>query len=216
MKVSVSELKKRSYAGDSEREESLFFEPDIIPLIPKFIAGEEERYKGAARGTAYHKLMECLDYHRVSSEKKIKEQLEKLLEAQKMERAEAESILPEDILLFAESPIGQRMAAASLLGNLFREQPFVISNPASALNPAWPGEETVLVQGIIDAYFLEEDAIVLVDYKTDKVSANEEQRLADLYHIQLEGYAEALERMTGKKVKEKYIYSFTLGRAIEV
>lgn len=216
VKVSVSELKKRSYAGDSEREESLFFEPDIIPLIPKFIAGEEERYKGAARGTAYHKLMECLDYHRVSSEKEIKEQLEKLLEAQKMERAEAESILPEDILLFAESPIGQRMAAASLLGNLFREQPFVISNPASALNPAWPGEETVLVQGIIDAYFLEEDAIVLVDYKTDKVSANEEQRLADLYHIQLEGYAEALERMTGKKVKEKYIYSFTLGRAIEV
>lgn len=214
VKVSVSELKKRSYADDSDREESLFYEPDIIPLIPRFIAGEEESYQGAARGTAYHKLMECLDYHRVSSEKEIKEQLETLLEAQKMEKAEAECISVQDILVFAGSTLGQRMAEASLWGRLFREQPFVISNPASALNPAWTGEETVLVQGIIDAYFLENDAIVLVDYKTDKVSVNEEQRLVDLYHVQLEDYAEALERMTGKKVKEKYIYSFTLGKAI--
>ena len=80
----------------------------------------------------------------------------------------------------------------------------------------WNGEETVLVQGIIDAYFVENDEIVLVDYKTDKVRKGEEQHLIDHYHTQLEDYAQALERMLQKKVKEIYIYSFTLGKMIPV
>ena len=72
----------------------------------------------------------------------------------------------------------------------------------------------MLVQGIIDAYFMEEDEIVLVDYKTDRVKRGQEQKLIDLYHVQLEDYARALERMTGKRVKEKIIYSFTLQKEI--
>ena len=72
----------------------------------------------------------------------------------------------------------------------------------------------MLVQGIIDAYFLEGDEIVLVDYKTDRVRRGEEQKLVDLYHTQLEDYAQALHRMTGRRVKEKYIYSFTLKKEI--
>ena len=60
------------------------------------------------------------------------------------------------------------------------------------------------MQGIIDAYFLEGDEIVLVDYKTDRVRRGEEQKLVDLYHTQLEDYAQALHRMTGRRVKEKY------------
>ena len=87
---------------------------------------------------------------------------------------------------------------------------------AAELNQGWPKEEPVLVQGIIDAYFLEEEEIVLVDYKTDKVRPGEEKRLIELYHIQLEDYARALERLLNKKVKETYIYSFTLGKAIEL
>ena len=74
--------------------------------------------------------------------------------------------------------------------------------------------EKILMQGIIDAYFIEDDEIVLVDYKTDKVSPGGEQHLIDLYHIQLEDYAAALERMLQKKVKETFIYSFTLRKMI--
>ena len=80
----------------------------------------------------------------------------------------------------------------------------------------WNGEETVLVQGIIDAYFIEDEEIVLVDYKTDRVRKGEEQHLIDLYHTQLEDYAQALERMLQKKVNETYIYSFALGKMIPV
>ena len=70
------------------------------------------------------------------------------------------------------------------------------------------------MQGIIDAYFVEDGEIVLVDYKTDRVRRGQEQKLIDLYHVQLEDYAQALERMTGKKVKEKIIYYFTLQKEI--
>ena len=66
----------------------------------------------------------------------------------------------------------------------------------------------------MDAYFVEDGEIVLVDYKTDRVRRGQEQKLIDLYHVQLEDYAQALERMTGKKVKEKIIYSFTLQKEI--
>ena len=74
----------------------------------------------------------------------------------------------------------------------------------------------VLVQGMIDAYFIEDEEMVLVDYKTDFVRRGEEQKLIDRYHVQLEDYAQALERMTGRKVKERYIYSFTFGEAFSL
>ena len=79
------------------------------------------------------------------------------------------------------------------------------------------GEYHLTVLGVVarpDGTFIEDDEIVLVDYKTDKVSPGGEQHLIDLYHIQLEDYAAALERMLQKKVKETFIYSFTLRKMI--
>jgi len=82
------------------------------------------------------------------------------------------------------------------------------------IDTSWKGTETVLVQGIIDAYFIENNELVLVDYKTDRVCRGEEQKLKELYHSQLEDYSAALERMLNRNVKEKYIYSFSLGKAL--
>ena len=92
----------------------------------------------------------------------------------------------------------------------------MLLRPASDLNRQWTDEEDVLIQGIIDAYFEEEKDLVLVDYKTDHIRFGEESRLVDLYKVQLEDYAEALERMTGKKVREKIIYSFAVHKEILV
>ena len=97
--------------------------------------------------------------------------------------------------------------------HLYREQPFVMQRSASMLDDGWKNE-TVLVQGIIDAYFEEPDGLVVLDYKTDKVRRKEE--LAERYQEQLRYYAKALEQMTGKKVKEKIIYSFTLKEVIYI
>ena len=218
VKVSVSDLKKRSWHDESELEENISVsaeeqvEEQEAP-VPAFMTEKQEEYKGAARGTAYHRLMECLDYAEVESEEQIEVQLKRLLESQKMTEQEAECIRIRDIKKFVDSELGQRMKKAVVKKQLYREQPFVIRRSASLLDDSWK-DETILVQGIIDAYFTEDGEIVLVDYKTDRVRKGQEQKLVDLYHVQLEDYAQALERMTGMKVKEKIIYSFTLQKAI--
>ncbi len=218
VKVSVSDLKKRSWHDESEPEVNIIVsaeqqtEEQEAP-VPAFMAEKQEEYKGAARGTAYHRMMECLDYAEVDGEEQIRQQMKRLLESQKMTEQEADCICIRDIKRFADSELGQRMKKAAAEKKLYREQPFVIQRSASLLADTWK-DETVLVQGIIDAYFVEAGEIVLVDYKTDRVRKGQEQKLADLYHVQLEDYAQALERMTGMKVKEKIIYSFTLQKEI--
>ena len=97
---------------------------------------------------------------------------------------------------------------------LFREQPFVMQVPARELDISLPDSETVLVQGIIDAFFLEGDDIILLDYKTDR--AVTEKDLADRYRVQLDYYARALEKIFHRKVTEKLIYSFSLSRVIRL
>ena len=217
VKVTVSDLKKKSYHEDEEIEEAVYFEPDIVPLVPRFIEEKteaEEEFTGAARGTAYHRVMECLEYGKTDTSQNLKEQIEELVQNQKLYEVEAKCVRVSDIRGFVECDLGQRMKAAALKGRLFREQPFVISRSAAEIDESWDESERVLVQGIIDAYFLEDEEIVLVDYKTDYVRRGEEKKLIERYHTQLEDYGQALERMTGRRVKEKYIYSFALKKAI--
>ncbi|MEE8826002.1 MAG: helicase-exonuclease AddAB subunit AddA [Eubacteriales bacterium] len=142
----------------------------------------------------------------------ILEQLGKLEKSGKISAEEAGLVDLRRVASMAASPMGRRMAEAERRGDLYREQPFVLGVAASEIRSEWPDDEMIFVQGIIDAFFYEEDGIVLLDYKTDRVRNPEE--LADRYRVQLTQYREALERVTGKDVKETYIWSFRLGRAI--
>ena len=104
------------------------------------------------------------------------------------------------------------MDAADQEGLLFREQPFVMGCSADRVGEGLPKEETVMIQGIIDAFFIEDGKIVLVDYKTDRVDTADELKMR--YSTQLELYAEALGNAYEVPVKEKIIYSTALGRQI--
>ena len=73
-----------------------------------------------------------------------------------------------------------------------------------------------MIQGVIDAYFPAEQGLVLVDYKTDRAESRDGRDLAEKYRVQLRYYREALERLTGRKVREVWLYSFSLGKALEV
>ena len=86
--------------------------------------------------------------------------------------------------------------------------------PANRLDENCPDTEQVLIQGIIDIFFEEEGKIVVADYKTDAVNTPEE--LIRRYKVQLDYYQEALEKLTGKEVSEKIIYSFALGKEIVI
>lgn len=210
-KLSVSELKKQIFA-DEEGEE-LFHEEEVIPLLPKFLQ-EDSELTGASRGTAYHKLLELLDFGKEYDEETLKAEILALQSNGYFTKEMASCIRVKDILQFLQSNIGRRMQKAKRAGTLVAEQPFVLGVDAKTIYPEIDSKEVILVQGIIDVYFEEEDGLVVLDYKTDRVNSAEE--LTSRYRAQLAYYAEALERLTGKPVKEKKIYSFALHKEIEV
>ena len=236
-KVSVSEIKMAHMEMGDESGLTPFEEADVVPLIPAFMQeeagaggpadgdvtgseGEAGRADGslggAARGTVYHTLLSRLDLtdEAVTTGEGLARQLKECVAKGFLTENEAAVIIPRQILTLLQSPIGHRLIAAAKRSQIRREQPFTMSVPASAIRPEWPEDETVLIQGIIDVWFEEDGRLIVLDYKTDKVSADED--LIDRYRVQLDLYAEALKRSTGKTVAGKYLYSFSLGRCIDV
>ena len=239
VKTTVSELKKKAMLDLPNRSidgrepgasgavsgveaaftKMLFEEPEIVPYIPSFIE-KEEKMSGADRGSAYHKVMELMDFQAVmeagesgqSRKEEITRQLDKFAETELLEERWRKSVSPSRLLPFFENSLARRMCRADEKGRLFREQPFVLGLEASRLGEQFPDSEQVLIQGIIDVFFEEDGKIVVADYKTDSVKTPEE--LIQRYRVQLDYYAEALYRLTGKEVIQKIIYSFALDREI--
>lgn len=250
-KYSVSELKHRAMRErfEAEQEETVpaFLEEPVTPTIPLFIQREESveqetPNRGALRGTAVHRVMECYDF---ASEKSVHEQMEAMEKEEKI-TADMSALVKEQIVAdFVSSETGRRMALAQRGGALYREKPFVMgfteeelenygfgvgSNTDSCENiyektdsdqekeeqkKVRHEEDLTLIQGIIDVFWIEKDGIVLLDYKTDRVQQAKE--LIDRYETQLKLYADALERVFGArklKVKEILIYSFSLEQLI--
>lgn len=215
LKFTVSELKKRIYMEESLKEEVLedgefvYEEPEVVPLLPKFLQ-EKEELKGAARGTAYHRVLELLDF--AADERELEREILSFCEEGRLTKEMAACIKIKDLERFFESSCARRMQESARAGGLIKEQPFVLGIPAKDVYPDDTSEEIVLVQGIIDVCFEEEDGLVVLDYKTDQVFS--EDVLVEKYHGQLDYYARALEQLTRKKVKEKIIYSFAMGKEI--
>lgn len=213
-KVSVSELKRAAGEEENDTEtEELFAEPEIVPYIPKFLR-EERKQSGAERGTAYHRVVECMNLSEIRHSNQVKEQIQKLVQEGKLTASAAETVNAYEIYRFCQSSLCRRMLEAEKDGRLYREQPFVMAKPAREVSDDYDSDQELLVQGIMDVYFEEDGAYVLADYKTDYVKTKEE--LLKRYEKQLEVYSQALEQMTGKKVKERILYSFCLGEEVFV
>ena len=131
------------------------------------------------------------------TKEKIEELLEYLVQRQIITEKQKEAVPKQKILNFTKSLIFKRIGKAK---KIYKEQPFYINIPAKEVynNNV---EENILVQGIIDLYFIEEDGnIVLIDYKTDYVPEKQEQSLIEKYQGQLELYKRAIEQALNKKV----------------
>ena len=202
----------------------MYEEPEIVPYIPSFIK-EKEGLSGTDRGSAYHKIMELIDFKylfetwkeykdKQAIQGEIQRQMEEMERSGKITSVIREAVDVAKIEGFLQTPLAKRMMRAAGAGCLYKEQPFVLGLPASRLNSTFPETETVLIQGIIDVFFLEEDGIVVADYKTDRVKMPGELQMR--YQVQLDYYGEALERLLGRKVREKIIYSFALNRSIDL
>lgn len=225
-KTSVSELKMAAMHKAFEKESveeaaKPMFDTEVVnPYIPAF-ASKEKEASGSDRGSAYHRVLELLDYTDLAIDSSVKElwawyeaQIQTCIENGRITQQEVDLVNTKKIITFLQSPAAKRMAAAAVRGDLYKEQPFVLGISAKCLSDEFPEDETVLIQGIIDVYFIEDNEIVLLDYKTDAVNSGEE--LVQRYKTQLDYYCKALENINGCKVKERLLYSFRLDEIVEV
>ena len=215
VKTTVSELKKEAYLEKEEGENTLYHETE--KKIPKIISEAASENEGAKRGSAYHRVMELMDFANIYDGDILSN-----LRAHRKNMVDNLYIYEEDdalvnekkIVDFLNTDLCKRMSEASKIGKLYLEQPFVLSVNAHEVRDEFPDDERVLVQGVIDVYFEENGKLVLMDYKTDKVDSADE--LIKRYKTQLDYYSEALSRLEKKEVAEIYIYSFSLEEVIRV
>ena len=230
-KTTVSELKIAAMAEKDEAAFHTFEEKEVVPYIPGFHR-EQEKVSGAVRGSAFHRVMELLDFTYVFIEsgqfekcpgdyetyrkrldvERLKKRLEEFLQREtlslRLTEEYAKAVSLPKILNFLEQELAYRMWRAQEQGLLYREQPFVLGIDAKRLDPDLPEGEKVLIQGIIDVFFIEDGEIVLLDYKTDVIDSLE--ALWNRYNVQIQYYEEALTKLMQMPVKERILYSFYL------
>ena len=216
-KTSVTEIKesllteKQNTPKDEEQEDEQLEE---LPK-PKFLqADEETQITNAEKGTLIHLCMQKLDIRKKEyTINDIKELVDKLVAKKNITEQEANSINLKKVLQFTKSKIWKEMCEAKTVE---REKTFYINIPAKEIYKE-NVEEKVLVQGIIDLYYItKEDELILVDFKTDYVPNNDEKILANKYNLQLKLYKKALESATGKQVNKTFIYSTYLEKEINI
>lgn len=230
-KTTVSELKIAAMAEKDEEAFHTFEEKEVVPYIPAF-RREQEKVSGAVRGSAFHRVMELLDftylftesglftgcpnnyeeYRRGLDKNRLQNRLEEFLQREtvslRLTEEYAKAVSLPKILNFLEQELAYRMWRAQEQGLLYREQPFVLGIDAKRLDPDLPEGEKVLIQGIIDVFFIEDGEIVLLDYKTDVIDSLE--ALWNRYNVQIQYYEEALTKLMQMPVKERILYSFYL------
>ena len=188
--------------ANAEEKQQAKEKPDS-PLIQKMKA--EGKNIGAAIGDSYHHALAFYDYSKDIS------QLSDFLSPE-----EYGLLNQEKLKKFLDSPLGQLFAKAYKENTLYREQHFMQEVEYEKLFPEDGGDnvEKVILQGIIDAFIMEEEGIILVDYKTDRVKDGE--KLRHRYQKQIDLYSEALEQILGKKVRRRVLYSFSLGEEVDL
>lgn len=189
-------------------------EQDVTFAKPKFLREEtKEKISASQKGTLIHMCMQRLDYKKEYSINDIKDLIQNLLAKKIITMQEAEAINPEKVYKFTQSNIWKHLRDAK---KVYQEEPFYINMPAKEIYKQ-DIDEKVLVQGIIDLYYIDKnDNLILVDYKTDYVSYGNEDELIDKYKEQLKLYGRALEQAFNRKTYKTYIYSTYLNKAIEV
>ncbi|MGM0378343.1 MAG: helicase-exonuclease AddAB subunit AddA [Bacillota bacterium] len=191
MKVSVSDLKNLK-SKDDINQFKLFKNIPQLQKEPKFVT-EAKGLSPFDIGNTYHFIMEKIDFRKTSLEE-IKTQISYLYKKGYISKKQMEIVDINEIFLFFNSKLGKRIKEAS---NVYREKEF-----------SYKYNKDLLVQGIIDLYFEEDNKLVIVDYKTDKINKSNKELLKKEHKPQLDLYAKAITNLTQKPVKEKYLYFF--------
>ncbi|NLX91345.1 MAG: helicase-exonuclease AddAB subunit AddA [Firmicutes bacterium] len=230
-KVSVSELPKLRAAGlvgnEGEFAPEAWGQGSFIYLNkrPRFL---EDKLTAAERGTAYHTVMQHLKLIPPLNAEAIRQQLQQLLSEKYLNLKEYNAVDPELIAAFFATSPGKRLVQA-YPSRIWRELPFTLALPATEIY--CPGDKAccpeaeqeyeqqkdpVLIQGVIDCIFMENDAFILIDYKTGIAPELETDETRVHYSRQLYYYSLAIEKIWRKPVSEKYLYFFDSGQLLQL
>ena len=207
-KLSVTDIKVLK----QEKVDRIKYKIPALRDIPRF-KEEEKDFTKVEIGTVVHFVMQHLDVSQSLTRKNIEEQINNMADKKLLAQKEISVVNAGKIEEFFKTEIGQRMKASN---EVKREVPFVIKKNASEIINSLNKDDVILIQGIIDCYFLEGDDVVIVDYKTDDVDENCTEAIKEEYSPQILAYKEAVEKITGKNVKECFLYLFDIGKAVKV
>ena len=222
--ISVTEIKKRQEEYEEQEDSLGLYKRKTTLKKPKFLSESQksEKITGARRGTIVHLIMEVLDFEKVNTESEIKAQIQDLVKRRIITEKESQVLSPRKIMRFFKSPIAKRMLSSKFVK---REQKIYtqikmndiyLNDEIFKNNRETYENESVMLRGVIDLYFEEDDGLVILDYKTDFVDENNKKEIIHKYKKQIEIYADVLSKLTGKKVKEKYLYLFGIDKQVKV
>ena len=222
--ISVTEIKKRQEEYEEQEDSLGLYKHKTTLKKPKFLSESQksEKITGARRGTIVHLIMEVLDFEKVNTESEIKAQIQDLVKRRIITEKESQVLSPRKIMRFFKSPIAKRMLSSKFVK---REQKIYtqikmndiyLNDEIFKNNRETYENESVMLRGVIDLYFEEDDGLVILDYKTDFVDENNKKEIIHKYKKQIEIYADVLSKLTGKKVKEKYLYLFGIDKQVKV
>lgn len=201
-KSSVSKIK--NMAVDEEKQYQITYE------IPEFLK-EKTKLTGAEKGSLMHLLLQKLDPKVEYRKKTIEELVERLQRQGIISQKQKEEIEIQKIYDFTKTRVWEELKTATVIE---REKPFYMNVKANEIYEEGI-EESILIQGVIDLYYItKQEEVVLVDYKTDRVKTKEE--LLAKYQKQLQLYQRALEKALGRKVDRTIIYSVYLNEEIKM
>lgn len=222
-KFSVSEVKRRyqELHSDELQDEAALSVPaaavippapgedDAFAALPPWLAGEEAAVSGAQRGTALHKALQYITPAADQTTATLRREIDAFVRQGLLSREEAKLVYVPVLAAFCQSDIGRRMAESP---ELHREYPFTVLLAGGDPLPETETGEQILIQGVIDCLFREDDAWILVDYKSDRLETADAFRRR--YAVQLALYKRAVEQITHRPVEETYIYSLHLQQEI--
>lgn len=224
-KFSVSEVKRRyqELHSDELQDEAALSVPaaaviptalgedDAFAALPPWLAGEEAAVSGAQRGTALHKALQYITPAADQTTATLRREIDAFVRQGLLSREEAKLVYVPALAAFCQSDIGRRMAESP---EMHREYPFTVLLAGGDPLPETETGEQILIQGVIDCLFREDDAWILVDYKSDRLETADAFR--SRYAVQLALYKRAVEQITHRPVEETYIYSLHLQQEIRL
>lgn len=202
---------RKGRSRDEEAQENTKPERHHTPSFrkPTF---REVRKDGRAYGNAFHSAMQFIRFESCWDLESTEAEIQRLVQEGYLSEEQGNMVDCDKIAAFFAGPVGSKLRSSA---NHIREFKFSILDDASHYGENLEGEQ-VLLQGVVDCAILEEDGIILLDYKTDHVTEETIDQAADRHRQQLEIYAEALTKIYQKPVKEKYIYFFYLNRLFAI